>query len=32
MLESLGLDLIYIATGAAFLAVCGLYSYACDGL
>jgi hypothetical protein len=26
------LDLIFIATGAAFLAVCVLYAFACDRL
>jgi len=26
------LDIIYIATGAAFLMVCALYAFACDRL
>jgi hypothetical protein len=26
------LDLIFIATGAAFLFACGLYAFACDHL
>jgi hypothetical protein len=26
------LDLIFLATGAAFLAVCVLYAFACDRL